>query len=100
MEGPITSAKNPKVKELLSLQEKPKTRREKGLFVVEGRRELEHCLAARHRYTAAASPVRLIPYGHIKCLLRCQMHYVTPARLIPCLGVMAVSAAHVASLHE
>lgn len=42
----ITSAQNPKIKELLALQEKSRTRREKGLFVVEGRRELGHCLNA------------------------------------------------------
>lgn len=42
----ITSAQNPKVKRLLALQEKSALRRESGLFVVEGRRELEHCIAA------------------------------------------------------
>ena len=42
----LTSAQNPKFKNLLLLQEKSKARREQGLFVVEGRRELEHCLAA------------------------------------------------------
>ena len=42
----ITSAQNPKIKNLLLLQEKSKARREQGLFVVEGRRELEHCLEA------------------------------------------------------
>ena len=42
----VTSARNPKIKNLLLLQEKSKARREQGLFVVEGRRELEHCLAA------------------------------------------------------
>ena len=40
----ITSAQNPKIKELITLQEKSRTRREKGLFVVEGKRELGHCL--------------------------------------------------------
>ena len=40
----ITSAQNPKIKNLLLLQEKSKARREQGLFVVEGRREMEHCL--------------------------------------------------------
>ena len=40
----ITSAQNPKFKNLLLLQEKSKARREQGLFVVEGRRELEHAL--------------------------------------------------------
>lgn len=42
----ITSGQNPKIKELLSLQEKSRERRQKGLFVVEGRREFGHCLAA------------------------------------------------------
>ena len=42
----ITSASNPKIKNLLLLQEKSKARKEQGLFVVEGRRELEHCLEA------------------------------------------------------
>lgn len=42
----ITSAQNPKVKRLLALQEKSRTRREEGLFVVEGRRELGHCIEA------------------------------------------------------
>lgn len=45
----ITSAQNPKVKELLALQEKSRTRREKGVFVVEGRRELGHCISAGFR---------------------------------------------------
>ena len=40
----VTSAQNPKIKNLLLLQEKSRARREQGLFVVEGRRELEHCL--------------------------------------------------------
>lgn len=42
----ISSAQNPRVKRLLALQQKSSERRKTGLFVVEGRRELEHCLAA------------------------------------------------------
>ncbi len=42
----IISAQNPKVKQLLALQEKSRLRRETGLFVVEGARELGHCLEA------------------------------------------------------
>lgn len=45
----ITSAQNPKIKELLTLQEKSRARREKGLFVVEGRRETGHCINAGYR---------------------------------------------------
>lgn len=42
----ITSAQNQKIKALLALQEKSKERRKAGLFVVEGRRELLHCIEA------------------------------------------------------
>ncbi len=40
----ITSAQNPKVKRLLALQQKSAERRSSGLFVVEGRREIERCI--------------------------------------------------------
>ena len=42
----LTSAQNPKIKRLLALQKDSSLRRECGLFVVEGRREYEHCLAS------------------------------------------------------
>lgn len=42
----ITSAQNRKVKELLTLVEKSKARSAAGLFIVEGQRELGHCLDA------------------------------------------------------
>ena len=42
----ITSAQNQKIRTLLTLYEKSRARREAGLFVVEGRRELEHSLDA------------------------------------------------------
>ena len=53
----ITSAQNPKIKDLLALQEKSKERRKKGLFVVEGRRELLHCMEAGYEpYTIFICP--------------------------------------------
>lgn len=42
----ITSPQNPKFRTLLELQEKSRARRREGLFVVEGRRELLHCIEA------------------------------------------------------
>ncbi|MGN0201311.1 MAG: TrmH family RNA methyltransferase [Candidatus Cryptobacteroides sp.] len=42
----VTSARNPKIKGLLELQEKSRARKREGLFVVEGKRELGHCLEA------------------------------------------------------
>ena len=46
VEQVITSAQNPKIKHLQALQQKSQLRRKEGLFVVEGRRELEHCMEA------------------------------------------------------
>lgn len=42
----ITSLQNPKIKQLLLLQQKSSERRKTGLFVVEGQQELQHCLEA------------------------------------------------------
>lgn len=42
----ISSTQNPRIKQLLSLQQKSSERRRTGLFVVEGRRELQHCMEA------------------------------------------------------
>lgn len=42
----ISSTQNPHIKHLLLLQQKSSQRRSDGLFVVEGRREVEHCLSA------------------------------------------------------
>ena len=45
----ITSLQNPKVKEVTALQSSSSLRREKGLFVVEGRREVERCVESGFR---------------------------------------------------
>ena len=42
----LTSTQNPKIKALLALQQKSGERRKQGLFVVEGQRELQHCIDA------------------------------------------------------
>ena len=42
----ISSPQNPKIKQLLLLQQKSAERRRTGLFVVEGRREIQHCVQA------------------------------------------------------
>lgn len=57
----ITSAQNAKIKELAALQEKSKERRNKGLFVVEGRRELEHCLNSGFRPRTLFACEEIIP---------------------------------------
>ena len=72
----ITSTQNPRIKHLLLLQQKSAQRRADGLFVVEGRREVEHCLEAGFKLRTAfvceeISPppplpadVELVPIGH------------------------------------
>ena len=42
----ITSLQNERIKHLVQLQQKSSLRRQEGLFVVEGRRELQHCVNA------------------------------------------------------
>ena len=44
-ENIITSVQNARIKHVVALQLKSSLRREEGLFVVEGQREIEHCIA-------------------------------------------------------
>lgn len=53
----ISSAQNPKIKLLLQLQQKSSERRKHGLFVVEGQREIEHCMSVGYElYTLFVCP--------------------------------------------
>ena len=47
----ITSVQNARIKHVVVLQQKSSLRREEGLFVVEGRREIEHCIACGYEVT-------------------------------------------------
>ena len=44
-ENIITSVQNARIKHVVALQQKSSLRREEGLCVVEGQREIEHCIA-------------------------------------------------------
>lgn len=44
----ISSLQNPRIKQVVALLQKSSERRKVGLFVVEGQRELMHCIAAGH----------------------------------------------------
>ena len=65
----ITSAQNPKIKELLALQEKSRLRREKGIFVVEGRRELGHCIDAGYNVKTLFICREIIPEADLNEIL-------------------------------
>lgn len=62
----ITSAQNPKIKHLLLLQQKAQQRRREGLFVVEGVRELQHCLEAGYEVESlfVNEELRMKPFIH------------------------------------
>lgn len=47
----LTSAKNPKIRNIMALQ-KPRERREQGLFVIEGIKELEKAVKADYLFTS------------------------------------------------
>lgn len=48
----ISSLQNTKVKRLVALQKKSSERRSQGVFVVEGRREITHCMNAGYKIVA------------------------------------------------
>lgn len=70
----ITSAQNPRIKALLQLQQKSACRRQQGLFVVEGRRELMHCLSRGYQ----AETLFLCPE-----ILKAEREYDTLLRALP-----------------
>ena len=51
-ENIITSVQNARIKHVVALQQKSSLRREEGLFVVEGQREIEHCVACGYQVVA------------------------------------------------
>ncbi len=69
----VTSAQNPKIKELLALQEKSRLRREKGMFVIEGRRELEYCINAGYGIRSLFVCPEICPVQELESLL-CGIH--------------------------
>ena len=60
-ENIITSVQNARIKHVVALQQKSSLRREEGLFVVEGQREIEHCLACGYEVVEMFS--RKVEYG-------------------------------------
>ncbi len=54
-ENIITSVQNARIKHVVALQQKSSLRREEGLFVVEGQREIEHCLEGGYEVVEAFS---------------------------------------------
>jgi TrmH family RNA methyltransferase len=79
----ITSAQNPKIKALLQLQQKSSSRRQQQLFVVEGRRELMHCLSKGYK----ADTIFLCPE-----ILKAEKEYDSLLSALPMCNTLSVSA--------
>jgi TrmH family RNA methyltransferase len=67
----ITSLQNPKIKQLLVLQQKSSERRKTGLFVVEGQQEMAHCLHAGYEVDTVFYCPSLLPDFQIPQHARC-----------------------------
>ena len=73
----ITSLQNPKIKHLLTLQQKASLRKEEQLFVVEGLRELTHCIKSGYELDS----VFTISYDDY--LINIQVPYLTLSPVTP-----------------
>ena len=84
-ESIITSVQNARIKHVVALQQKSSLRREEGLFVVEGQREIEHCIEGGYEvmelftvdslqltdnYTGGKKPVIVSPQVYEKMAYR------------------------------
>ena len=65
----ISSVQNPRIKHIVQLQQKSSERRETGLFVVEGRRELMHCVNAGFEVDSVyyCQALGKCPVAHERC---------------------------------
>ena len=77
MENLISSMQNPKIRKLLLLQQKSSERRKDGLFVVEGQRELLHCLEAGYEIDSVFCCPALFNDGEYADALQ---HYISGSR--------------------
>lgn len=68
-ENKISSLQNTKVKQLVALQQKSSERRKQGVFVVEGMRELQHCLNAGYTINSIFFCPELTDTGALSSLL-------------------------------
>lgn len=80
-ENSITSVQNARIKHVVALQQKSSLRREEGLFVVEGQREIGHCIACGYDiselfvldtldYTGSISATHVTPQVYEKMAYR------------------------------
>lgn len=66
----ISSLQNPAIKKLLQLQEKSRTRKKEGLFIIEGRREIELALKGGYHIKEIYFNVPLISFEEVQGTVR------------------------------
>ena len=97
----ITSAQNPRIKTLLALQEKSRERKKSGLFVVEGRRELLHCIDAGYEpYAVFYCPEIISEKDFQEIVSRCSCGFIeVPQHLYDKVAYRGGTEGVIAELH-
>lgn len=72
----ISSPQNPYIKELLKLQEKSRERKKKGLFLIEGKREIKLANKGDYRFKAILFCEKLIEITAIKKIVSVDTEYI------------------------
>ena len=90
-ENIITSVQNARIKHVVALQQKSSLRREEGLFVVEGQREIEHCIACGYEIKELFVLNTLNYIGDIPATLVSPQVYEKMAYRKSTEGIMAVA---------
>lgn len=105
----ITSTSNPRVKELVLLGEKSRYRKQSGLFVVEGRREIASCISGGFVARSVYYCPQIIPTEEVETLFgACAVEFVAISDNVyskvayreSTEGVVAVFEARERGLHE
>ena len=90
-ENIITSVQNARIKHVVALQQKSSLRREEGLFVVEGQREIEHCVACGYEIVELFVIDSLGYSGDIPATVATQQVYEKMAYRESTEGIIAVA---------
>ena len=96
-ENIITSVQNARIKHVVALQQKSSLRREEGLFVVEGQREIEHCVACGYEvvelFTSQGDRHAVRSANLTACLSPCEvLRYFGGFEMIAAIGAMLRAA--------
>ena len=90
-ENVITSVQNARIKHVVALQQKSSLRREEGLFVVEGQREIEHCIACGYEIEELFVLNTISYTGHSPAILVSPQVYEKMAYRESTEGIIAVA---------